>query len=230
MKKSWTNEQKIKNARQIPTCSIADVTVYKNDYSEPGLSHTLQKNKKRYQGERKGGFTLIELLVVIVIVGILAAVAVPQYQKAVTRAKNREAILALRIIGRGIEFYDLANGPLPEEKSNNFALLDVTVPDSSYWDYSFYCYDEFKSCFVSANSKYDLNEGESKYGLRLWIRQGSMDTEIKVNETKLVSVVKNEQGEEIGSNWTSGEASEQVCARAGGKRKEVTDGHVCVLE
>jgi len=50
-------------------------------------------------------FTLIELLVVVVILGILASLAIPQYTKAVERAKGKEAIANLKLIKAAEEIW-----------------------------------------------------------------------------------------------------------------------------
>ena len=70
------------------------------------------------------GFTLIELLVVVLIIGILAAVAVPQYQKAVERSRATEAVTLLKSVGQAFESYFLTNGTYP----TSFDDLDVNIP------------------------------------------------------------------------------------------------------
>ncbi len=72
----------------------------------------------------KWGFTLIELLVVVLIIGILAAVAVPQYQKAVAKSRTAEALAVLPTLVRASTLYYLANGEYP----SNVSELDVEVP------------------------------------------------------------------------------------------------------
>lgn len=72
----------------------------------------------------KKGFTLIELLVVVLIIGILASVALPQYQKAVEKSKAAQALVLLRTVYQAANSYYLANGTWP----TSFDELDITPP------------------------------------------------------------------------------------------------------
>ena len=72
----------------------------------------------------KEGFTLIELLVVVLIIGILAAVAMPQYQVAVDKSRAMNYLRVLKSIRDAQEVYYWANGKYAED----FKLLDVELP------------------------------------------------------------------------------------------------------
>ncbi len=61
------------------------------------------------------GFTLIELLIVVAIIGILAAIAVPNFLNAQVRAKVSRVFADLRSLGNAIEMYTIDNNTQPGE-------------------------------------------------------------------------------------------------------------------
>ena len=112
-------------------------------------------------------FTLIELLVVVLIIGILAAVAVPQYQVSVDKARYSEMITVSKSLAQSLEVYYLANSAYP----GYWAYLDVGVEGCTesntarYW-------------LTCKNFKIDLNDENfmatpNNIGVRLWYYFGN---------------------------------------------------------
>ena len=95
------------------------------------------------------GFTLIELLVVVLIIGILAAVALPQYQKAVWKARFSEAVSTANALDKAVQLYNLSYDGSQDGEHLTADDLDIDVfsnmtrQDSGWYCSKFACYEVF---------------------------------------------------------------------------------------
>ena len=70
---------------------------------------------RRFAGEGRRGFTLVEITLVVVIVGLLAALAVPNMQRVRRDVKVTEAMADIRILAGTMRDYRLVNGSFPPD-------------------------------------------------------------------------------------------------------------------
>jgi type II secretion system protein G len=92
---------------------------------------------------REKGFTLIELRIVVAIIGIIAAIAIPNLLNAIDRGKQKRTMADMRSIGTAIESYAVDNNFYPKNMANVGAagisahvspIYMKTVPTSDGWN------------------------------------------------------------------------------------------------
>ncbi len=144
------------------------------------------KTLKSVQGDGLNfmGFTLIELLVVVLIIGILAAVAVPQYQLAVDKTKFAKLKMLAHSFQKAYIAYNLATNDHPVR----FSDLDIILPpgfteqDKLYggWHYACAQNDEMSCCLApalnGAQGQINCTTADKIFEYNLFVTNGAGDT------------------------------------------------------
>lgn len=167
-----------------------------------------------------GGFTLIELLVVVLIIGILAAVALPQYNKAVEKSRVTEAVLMLNTLYRQHQLCMV-------EKGNNIACS--------------YGYDEDRATNnLYTNSSIELpgeiETGEDCIGGEVCVK--TKDWEYEGEEASIWSATRIQNGEslyyliiELDDEGNEGNKGRITCwENTAGACKNVCGANRCVVQ
>jgi len=88
----------------------------------------------KYRYQARTGFTLIELLIVVLIIGILAAVALPMYNKSVEKSRAAEGMTIVSSLAKAGKMYMMETGNNPWQGNAKWSDLDVqytvAIPDA----------------------------------------------------------------------------------------------------
>ena len=133
---------KNENKKTVVLNSFQHPYLNQSSKAEEILEHRIKTLRGMVKGNapvrnRRKGFTLIELLIVVLIIGILAAVAVPQYQLAVFKSRITLAITYVKAVHDAQEVYYLANG----KYASSLADLDIQVTCPTKWTCGMFSWD-----------------------------------------------------------------------------------------
>ncbi len=150
----------------------------------PGARETATQH---LQGRgRQQAFTLIELLVVVLIIGILAAVALPQYQKAVEKSRISEARVVLDTMRKNYQLCVLEYGEPNVGDGCNYSQmilnhLTIDLPGELETDFD-NCPTRASACFKTKDWVYDTDMHTVFYANRMINDTNVYDLEIDYND------------------------------------------------
>ena len=135
--------------------------------------------KQVQHDDSSAGFTLIELLVVVLIIGILSAVALPQYTAAVMKARLTEGVTLERSMITAQQSYFLANGSYTDDLS----VLDLTFDLASNKTFT----HQFLFLDTPACTLLDLHAKNTSYGpvwVAVYFKENTINCAVPVDSEK----------------------------------------------
>ncbi|MCD9479856.1 pilin [Photobacterium phosphoreum] len=81
--------------------------------------------------KKQQGFTLIELMIVVAVIGVLSAIAIPQYQKYVAKAEAASALATMTGVKTNVEAYIVETGAFPDDSTDGQTAQDLGAPEDA---------------------------------------------------------------------------------------------------